>query len=150
MTASHVRISLLPLASMAIGLPSLVPAILKCASGEKISQSLSRSPPTRAACSSRSNRSIPSLSVIETTLLAMQSLQHGPNVGADDLVGSGRVWNECPHAVEQVNHTRVTPVEGSDAGPLQALGIRLALIAQRIELRGMDAGRRQMAHIERA
>ena len=51
------------------------------------------------------------------------------------------------HAVEQMDHTGVTPVGGFHARFPKPLRIRRALIAQRIEFGGVNAGRRQVRDI---
>src|SRR5450755_1864638 len=61
-----------------------------------------------------------------------------------------RVRNCTRHTIKVMNHARVAHVAYRHTGKLERLRIRPALIAQRIELGGMNMRRRQSAQVRRA
>ena len=66
------------------------------------------------------------------------------------LHGAARVRNDAGHAVEKMRHARVAGVAHLDACLGQPVRVGPALVAHRVEFRGVDVCRRQAAEIRGA
>src|SRR5262249_45057261 len=69
---------------------------------------------------------------------ALAGLQGCFNVGTHSLQCSARIWNSTRHSIEMVNHVLMADVLNVDPGPLKRVGVRLPLVTQYVETRGVD------------
>ena len=76
--------------------------------------------------------------------------EHRLHVGADRLGGLERIRDRPSHGVEVVDHPWVAHLADADAGLAQRRGVSRRLVAEGVELRGMDHRRRQAVEARRA
>jgi hypothetical protein len=74
------------------------------------------------------------------------SSQGGANIVADDPIDLGRVWNQAPEPMEEMDHTRVAAMNWRHTGALDPCRVGGPFIAHWIEFGRVDDGRRQSIH----